>query len=59
MDGAGPFPPELSEYVTQAVGIPVSSENVASAQAFIDFMTSADGGAILNRWGMEPLSAGH
>ena len=59
MDGAGSFPPELSEYVTQAVAIPSSSENVADAQAFINFMTSPEGGAILNRWGMEPLPADH
>ena len=59
MDGVGSFPPELSEYVTQSVGIPTSSKNVADAQAFIDFMTGPEGGQILTRWGMEPLPAGH
>lgn len=59
MDGVGMFPPELSEYVTQAVGIPTGGENVADAQAFIDFMTSLEGGAILTRWGMDPLPASH
>lgn len=59
MDGVGSFPPELSEYVTQAVGIPTGSENPEEAAAFIAFMTSPEGGAILNRWGMEPLPAGH
>ena len=59
MDGVGSFPAELSEYVTQAVGIPTSSESAEDAAAFIAFMTSPEGGAILNRWGMEPLPASH
>jgi molybdate transport system substrate-binding protein len=56
MDGVASFPPELSEFVTQAVGIPASSKNVAEAQSFIDFMTSPEGGQILARWGMDPLA---
>jgi len=59
MDGVGPFPPELSEYVTQAIGIPTSSQNAADAENFIQFVNSPEGGTILNRWGMEPLRAGH
>ena len=59
MDGAGSFPPELSEYVTQSIGIPTSSQNAADAEAFIQFVNSPEGGAILTRWGMDPLHAHH
>ncbi len=55
LEAAGPIPAELGGYVTQAVGIPESSQNVANAEAFIQFITSADGEAVYSNWGMEAL----
>ena len=52
-----PMPRELGGYVTQAIAIPANAQRVTEAEAFIDFVTSPDGAAILSQWGMEALPA--
>ena len=50
----GPAPQELGGFTDQSVGIPTSTKNLAEAQAFVKFMTSADGQAVWTKTGLDP-----
>ncbi len=56
LDVAGPVPSELGGFTLQAIGIPTANQNDADAKAFIKFMTSADGAAVLADHGLESLT---
>jgi molybdate transport system substrate-binding protein len=56
IENVGPLPRGVGEYVTQAVAIPASAKNVSQAEAFISFLTSPDGAAVFDDWGMQPVS---
>ena len=54
LDVAGPVPPELGGYTTEAVGILASSQNPKEAEAFVRFISS-NGRAAWAKTGLEPI----
>ena len=59
VDVLGPVPGSLGGFTEQAVGILTrNTANDAAARAFIQFLTSPDGGAVYQRYGLEPLAPG-
>ena len=55
LDVAGPVPPELGGYTTEAVGILSTSKNPKEAEQLIRFLSSSDGRATWTKTGLEPI----
>ena len=55
LEVAGPVPAELGGFIELSVGILTTNKNDADANAFIKFLTSADGAAVWSKHGLEAL----
>ena len=54
VDLVGPLPAELQNFVVQTAGIGAAARDVAAAKAFIDFLNTAQSGAVFKAKGLEP-----
>jgi molybdate transport system substrate-binding protein len=52
-----PIPDELNTFAEYPIAIPDDAENPAAARAFIAFLLSDEGQAILTRWQFSPLTS--
>ena len=54
VDLVWPLPAELQNFVVQTAGIGAAARDVAAAKAFIDFLNTAQSGAVFKAKGLEP-----
>ncbi len=59
LDVVGPVPADLGGYTVEAVGILTSAQDSADAQAFIQFISSSDGGAAWSKTGLVAMPKAH
>jgi len=58
IDLVGPLPPDVQEITTFAAGVHVKAKEPEAAKALLEFFTSPEAAPIMEKKGMDPVSAG-